>query len=479
MGVETLSVKQGIDSTLFFYAQTKRITHNNNKLKLTEMKKVFIIALMLFCGIANAQNYLSMNITEIQQQQVFEFCSNSYDSIVFTKEASCNNQVAWGVRDWVTQQIIHEAVDELTLVPNQMNLTPNSQNIFEIIYHADGCNIVHRVFNVIFNDSSINESWTQDYVWKRTGTSTTLSATWGENLFYQWSTGETYQNITVTDPGTYWVRIYNDCGELYDTIEVRDNVEIYRSGVDPATNKNRVLWQTTSEQAAYISNVKVERDGMVVGTVPYTDGQFLDNIGSENAARIYKITAIDTDGNECPIPSYQFGTFNTIISPDIANPSLMNFTWEDPFIEEGLPYSIVAYRIGRFNESTGEFVAIDQLSAQVHLGKYNMDLFEGDYGIVAAVFSDAKNRDYEELAFSNRSDSGIVGIGEQDNETFGIYPNPAKGRFTVEGSGTMTVTNTLGQTILTREIDGKETVELPQGLYFVKLGEATRKVVVE
>ena len=62
---------------------------------------------------------------------------------------------------------------------------------------------------------------------------------------------------------------------------------------------------------------------------------------------------------------------------------------------------------------------------------------------------------------------------------FKVYPNPAKDRFIVEGTGTMTVTNTLGQTILAREIDGKETVELPQGMYFVKLGGVTRKVVVE
>ena len=51
--------------------------------------------------------------------------------------------------------------------------------------------------------------------------------------------------------------------------------------------------------------------------------------------------------------------------------------------------------------------------------------------------------------------------------------------YTVEGSGKMIVTNTLGQTILTREIDGKATIELPRGLYFVKLGGAARKVVVE
>ena len=258
---------------------------------------------------------------------------------------------------------------------------------------------------------------------------------------------------------------------------VQNNVEIYRSGVDPATNKNRVLWQTTPEQAAYISSVKVERDGMVVGTVPYLDGQFLDNIGSENAARIYRITGIASDGTECPIPSYQFGTFNTIYSPDIANPNLMNFSWEDPFIEEGSPYEVVAYRIGKV-DNAGEFVVIDQLSAQVHLGKYDMDLFNGDYGIVAAVFNDSK-RDYEELAFSNRSDNGIVGIGETPGESFDVYPNPSNGVFTVEGTGMMTVTNVLGQIIKETEIDGQYIMELPQGIYFVKMGDETRKIVVE
>jgi hypothetical protein len=32
---------------------------------------------------------------------------------------------------------------------------------------------------------------------------------------------------------------------------------------------------------------------------------------------------------------------------------------------------------------------------------------------------------------------------------------------------------------MTREIDGKATVELPQGLYFVKMNGVTRKIVVE
>ena len=431
------------------------------------MKKVFIIALMLFCGMASAQNYLRINITEIQDWQELDYCASDYDSIVIEKEQNCT----WV--DWIVTLNGHDNVyhtDEITLVSGQDDM------LYTVEYYGNG-SISSREFWVKFSTFQAPEPWAQDRLWIRPGEEVWLQAWGGYN--YQWSNGSTDDHIVVTEDGTYWVRIYNNCGELWDTIQVCKSVEIYRAGVDPATNKNRVLWQTTPEQAQYVSSVKVERDGMVVGTVPYTDGEFLDNIGSENAARVYRITAIASDGTECPIPSYQFGTFNTIISPDIANPSLMNFTWEDPFIGEGSPYSVIAYRIGRFNESTGEFVAIDQLSAQVHLGKYNMDLFEGDYGIVAAVFSDAKDRDYEELAFSNRSDSGIVGVGEQNNETFSIYPNPAKGRFIVEGSGTMTVTNSLGQTILTREIDGKETLELPQGMYFVKLGEATRKVLVE
>ena len=436
------------------------------------MKKVLTMIAVLACTmIANAQNYEVLHIEELINDYVYDYCADEFDGIIIHKAQNCpSGAISWSVS--IDGEHFDYWTDSIILQNTHVN--------YRYVVGYSGCS-VGKSFDFLFHYSTDNVNpFAEPFLWKRTGESTTLvfePMNW--NMEVQWSTGETENEITVTEPGTYSVTITDACGSETYTIQVRDNVEIYRSGVDPATNKNRVLWQTTPEQATYVSSVKIERDGMVVGTVPYTDGQFLDNIGSENAARVYRITAIASDGTECPIPSYQFGTFNTIISPDIANPALMNFTWEDPFIEEGSPYSIVAYRIGRFNESTGEFVAIDQLSAQVHLGKYNTDLFEGDYGIVAAVFSDAKNRDYEELAFSNRSDSGIVGIGEQDNETVAIYPNPAKGRFTVEGSGTMTVTNALGQTILTREIDGKETVELPQGMYFVQLGEATRKIVVE
>ena len=68
---------------------------------------------------------------------------------------------------------------------------------------------------------------------------------------------------------------------------------------------------------------------------------------------------------------------------------------------------------------------------------------------------------------------------ENQRCTFKVYPNPAKDYITIEGTGLFTVTNVLGQTIMTKEIKGKAKVELPQGLYFVKMGDETRKIVVK
>lgn len=70
-------------------------------------------------------------------------------------------------------------------------------------------------------------------------------------------------------------------------------------------------------------------------------------------------------------------------------------------------------------------------------------------------------------------------VSESDITAFELWPNPAKSRFTVKGTGIMTITNAVGQTILTKEIDGEETIALPRGLYFVKTGNTSRKVIVE
>lgn len=62
---------------------------------------------------------------------------------------------------------------------------------------------------------------------------------------------------------------------------------------------------------------------------------------------------------------------------------------------------------------------------------------------------------------------------------FSIYPNPSSGNVTIEGTGTVSISNILGQEILRKEIIEKETIMLENGVYFVKTNDGIKKIVVK
>ena len=70
-------------------------------------------------------------------------------------------------------------------------------------------------------------------------------------------------------------------------------------------------------------------------------------------------------------------------------------------------------------------------------------------------------------------------VSESHENGFKIYPNPSQGQFIVEGTGTVIVRNLMGQTLLTRVIEGQALIHLPQGFYFVTIGHTTQKIIVE
>ena len=363
-----------------------------------------------------------------------------------------------------------------TMYPNANPLVidPAYGYNFEVSY--DGCNVSHQ-FNVTYG-RQVPNAYTKDVWIPEEQETVILTAVGTDSIYYYqhaWSNGSNNWYIEAGE-GTYRCELSNACGSATRTFMVRKNVEIYRATVDLATNLNKVTWQTNESQAEYISQVKVERDGMVVGTVPYGDGQFLDNIGSENAARNYRLVAITTEGIECPFPSYQLGTLHVDFSPNANDPNKINMAWTPPYIEEGAPLTVTYFQICKYDPATGEVTVVDQIGANNTIGSYNISLFDGGYATVAAVFSEGK--DYEELSFSNMTED-ILSIGENAGNQIRIYPNPAKGHFTVEGEGMMHISNVLGQEIMAKEIDGKETMELPQGMYFVQLNGTVRKIVVE
>ncbi len=144
---------------------------------------------------------------------------------------------------------------------------------------------------------------------------------------------------------------------------------------------------------------------------------------------------------------------------------------EAPLLESNTDTSItlVAIENGEYNINGGAW----QLSP----------VFEGLTQNKAYVFTQRKKETRShnasptspEAVFSTMPDQ----LGENLRSAFTVYPNPSKGGIIIEGSGTLTITDVLSQILLTKEISGKTKMELPKGMYFVKLGNETRKLVVE
>lgn len=419
------------------------------------MKKIFVLIILLSCFvIGKSQSYGVLHIENINWNEEFQFCESNIDGVIIYGKASCTEQQFFVIND------------TLEIVCDSVIITSEYGNYVGVQYVGCG----NFWFAIRFIISNIHSPFPDSIVWKRKDESITIGNEPNE-WSWLWSTGETTSSIEVTEPGTYFVTISDLCGSETYSIEVRDNVEIDLATCDLESNLNMVTWPTTVAQAEYVDHLNVKRDGITVATANYSDGFFLDNIGSDAAPRTYSLVAVGTDGTECPIESYPKETIHMSYLLGVGN--TVEVGWNQPSGYDLLGYNICEWNP---NDKDGDLTVIDFVGAGVT--SYTCQASQFDNGNIVVQGVEAGKT--ENRLLSNRSWE-ILNVGEQPVQNFKIYPNPSNGTFIVEGVSTLTIYSMLSQIIATSQSEnGVHTFTLAPGIYFVKSGEGmVKKVVVE
>ena len=439
-----------IACTVFCLMETQA---KNNEKSSTNAKKQVMVSQQVTVS-QQTRNDTVMTVAQIYEHRTTMICANKYDKAIIYAPEGCSD-FGWFINN--------------QYLGNQNPITLDGSLMDQYYGEFGGCGFTSFQFLVKFLQPAVPNETTEE-LWIHGGELAELRAVEDDSASMydiHWNTGEE-ENIIYKPAGTYIAGISDMCATAYRTKIVKESVEIDLATCDLESNLNLVTWPTTVAQAQYIDHVIVKRDGLQVGTADYSDGQFTDNIGSGSASRTYTLTAVATDGTECPIVSYPKETIHMAYLTGINNTIEVN--WNVP-----AGYDLLGYNICEWHEEDGSLTVIDYVGASVTSYTCSQSQFDEGYIVVQGVEA---GKNGETRLLSNRS-LDLVGLGENEATAFRVYPNPAKDRFTIEGTGTLTVTNTLGQTILTKEIDGKATIELPRGMYFVKMNGVTRKIVVE
>lgn len=271
----------------------------------------------------------------------------------------------------------------------------------------------------------------------------------------------TYSGIVCTAffNGEVWCVVYNNANYCYDLMKAPIDIWNHQVGTPVMVVEN-------------ISNTYVQ--GMAYNPV---DGRLYFIVNGHLLSRNPAAPTVVTDFGELMYggsayygfainsQGQAFGTTNNAVlyAIDLTN-------GQETFVgnlQIGTQY--VGLNTAAFDMLTGELYGVTGDHSMVYVdtttGKVT---FIGNIGGDAAIYAYAMFMTYDWDA-----------VSESNVESVNVYPNPAQGQFTVEGTGLMVITNVLGQEVLRQEVEEKATIELPAGMYIVRLNNAVSKVVVE
>jgi len=185
-----------------------------------------------------------------------------------------------------------------------------------------------------------------------------LIATGGR--YFSWTPENTLNDPNIQNPRsfpytntTYTVSV-TDTNSCVNTDQVTvylsqpyEDEEICLVSVDSETEKNMVIWEKT-ENAGIIS-YNIYREGSLIGTSSYDDlSVFVDTeVSPRRRSYLYKISVVDTCGNESELSSYHKPLFLQYVSSDNG----VNLAWSDYEIEDGA-IDFISYTVYRGTDST-------------------------------------------------------------------------------------------------------------------------------
>lgn len=330
------------------------------------------------------------------------------------------------------------------------------------------------------------------------GSMVTFSAT-GGNTFL-WNNSSVNDSITVGTTGDYYCSVYKSdgCYKNTDTINVQiktppSTPQICAVTVDSLSTHNIIFWDKTSVTGASAFNIYREDVTNVysyIGTVVYDSlSEFHDYGANPNVTtKRYKITAIDTCGQESPMSNYH----NTIY---IVSNGSGQFSWNPIYTIENTANPVNNYLLMRDDNSTGNWTQINSTAGtQFIINDINYGLYPNGRWRVETAWniSCLATRGAINTSRSNiKSPTGLIGLNEISNSAdFTFSPNPANDQVVIKLPRNSKVTtieiyNTLGQKVFDKTINEVElTIDitlLQAGTYFVKArnenGTSTKKLI--
>ena len=386
------------------------------------------------------------------------------------------------------------------------NLEPGEY--FVTVTDGNSCTAVGSA--IISEPAMLNISITANETIFCHGQTYNIEAPYSANYTYSWSTGETTDIISVGASGTYVVTVNDGITIGIDSVTITvvhpySDEKICMVSVDSTSMYNEIMWNKTENVG--ITEYKIYKlfgsIYMEIGSQPFDDySVFVDSSSQPNVhADRYKLSIVDTCGNESDLSPYHQTMYLGISDNTIGGNTIVILDWDEASVNEDAQ-TIDWYFIYRGNDVVG-MTKVDSISGVFTGWNDNNALssyyYRVAYDVDVSCYPSSLNKTtggpYNQ-SVSNIDDysSGPTDIDEFDNsEEIQIYPNPFFDKTRIympeeiaNGEYSIKITDISGKRIL---LDEKVKTKvytlyrnnLPNGIYFVEItGDKTyrKKLII-